>query len=320
VVARWLRQGLWRPFELACRRSPLVPFRVTVTEPVAGVRVIRIGNGVTRLIGRIGGGYDYSVCYLVGDELLVDTGFPWAARPLRTTLEELGVMARLTHVVNTHSHEDHVGNNDLIAKDSSARILVHPAAVPAVRWPAQVPWYRGFMFGPLTGSRVTALGERLEVGTFCFEVIPTPGHTPDHVCLFEPRLGWLFAGDLYVDERLDAQLPDVDGPDWIASLARAAALDARALFDGHGLVVHGQAAVREALDAKRRFLESVRDRTWREAPAARTLPELTRRVFAAAGPLDRLSRREGRLSLLTGSNFARSHLVRSFLPPSPPSS
>jgi len=168
--------------------------------------------------------------------------------------------------------------------------------------------------GQHVGSRVVALGARLQVGGFCFEVVPTPGHTPDHVCLFEPQLGWLFAGDLYVDDRLDAQLPDVDGPHWIASLQRAASLGVRVLFDGHGLVIHGQNAVREALDAKRLFLESVRDRTRREAPHARSLPELTRRVFAAHGPLDRLSRQEGRLSLLTGSNFSRSHLVASFLP------
>jgi glyoxylase-like metal-dependent hydrolase (beta-lactamase superfamily II) len=318
VVARWLRRGLWRPFELACRRSPLVPFRVAVSEPVADVRLIRIDNAVTRLIGRVGGGYDYSVSYLVGDELLVDTGFPWAARPLRRTLRDLGVAARLSHVVNTHSHEDHVGNNDVVAEVTSAQILVHPAAVPMVRWPAEVPWYRGFMFGPLTGSRVAALGDRLQAGSFCFEVVATPGHTADHVCLFEPDRGWLFAGDLYVDDRLDSQLPDVDGPQWIASLERAAALGARVLFDGHGLVIEGEVAVRQALETKRAFLEAVRARTQREAPHAATLPDLTRRVFTAAGSLDRLSRREGRLSLLTGSNFSRSHLVASFLPTDDP--
>lgn len=317
MVARWLRQGLWRPFELACRRSPLVPFRVAVSQPVPDVRLINIGNAVTRLIGQVGGGYDYSVSYLVGDQLLVDTGFPWAARPLHRTLDELGVAATLTHVVNTHSHEDHVGNNDMVAETTAAQILVHPAAIPIVRWPAEVPWYRGFMFGPLTGSRVAPLGDQLQIGQFCFEVMATPGHTPDHVCLFEPERGWLFAGDLYVDDQLDAQLPDVDGPQWIASLERASALGARVLFDGHGLVVEGQNAVRQALDTKRAFLEAVGTRTRREAPYAATLPELTRRVFASADrPLDRLSRQEGRLSLLTGSNFSRSHLVASFLPTS----
>jgi glyoxylase-like metal-dependent hydrolase (beta-lactamase superfamily II) len=314
VVARWLRHGLWHPFELACRRSPLVPFQVDVTEAVAGVRVIRIDNAVTRLISRIGGGYDYSVSYLVGDELLVDTGFPWAGRALQETLQELGASATLTHVVNTHSHEDHIGNNDVVAGVTSAQILLHPVAVAAVRWPTEVPWYRGFMFGPLTGSRVGALGDKLSVGAFDFQVISTPGHTPDHVCLFEAERRWLFAGDLYVDERLDAQLPDVDGTAWISSLERAAGLDAEVLFDGHGLVVQGRDSVRQVLDAKRSFLESVRDRTLAEAPHARTLSELTRRVFASDGPVDRLSRREGRLSLLTRSNFSRSHLVRTFLP------
>jgi len=123
----------------------------------------------------------------------------------------------------------------------------------------------------------------------------------------------LFAGDLDVDERLDAQLSDVDGPAWIESLDRVVALDADVLFDGHGLVVHGQVAVKEALDGKRRFLEEVRDRTLREAPLARSLPELTKRVFAAAGVVDHLSFHEGRLSLLTAADFARSHLVGSFL-------
>ena len=274
---------------------------------------MRIENALTRLLGRIGGGYRYAACYLVGDELLVDTGYPWAGRALRDTLRDLGVAGTLTHVVNTHAHEDHVGNNDVVAALADVEVLVHPSAVAAVRWPAEVPWYRGFMFGPLTGSRVGPLGDRLEVGGCRFDVVPTPGHTADHVCLFEPDRGWLFAGDLYVDERLDAQLDDVDGPSWVASLDRALALDATVLFDGHGLVVRGRSAVREALAGKRAFLDGVRRRTWEEAPRARTLPELTRRVFPPSGPLDRLSRREGRLSLVTASDFSRSHLVRSFL-------
>jgi glyoxylase-like metal-dependent hydrolase (beta-lactamase superfamily II) len=313
VVARWVRHGVWHPFELVCRRAPLVPFQVTVDEAVPEVRVIRIENAVTRVISRLGGGYDYSVCYLVGDELLVDTGFAWAGRSLRRTLDELGATSRLRQIVNTHAHEDHVGNNDVLATATTAQISLHPSAAAAVRWPAEVPWYRGFMFGPLSGSRVSVLGDRVVVGAFRFDVVPTPGHTPDHVCLFEPARGWLFAGDLYVDERLDAQLADVDGPSWIASLERAAALAVETLFDGHGRIIRGPAAVRQALDGKRRFLESVRDRTHREAPHARTLPELTRRVFASDGLADRLSRREGRLSLLTASDFSRSHLVGSFL-------
>ena len=118
-------------------------------------------------------------------------------------------------------------------------------------------------------------------------MVHTPGHTADHVCLFEREAGWLFSGDLYVDERLDAQLADVDGPSWIASLEHALTLDVQVLFDGHGLVVSGRDAVRAALAAKHRFLADVRARTVAEAPYARSLPELTRRVF----PRGRLSDR-----------------------------
>jgi glyoxylase-like metal-dependent hydrolase (beta-lactamase superfamily II) len=314
MLGRWVRAGLWRPYELACRRFPLAPFEVAVEELVPGVRVIRIENWVTRLIARVGGGYSYSVSYLVGDELLVDTGFPWAGHTLVRALDRLGVLDRLSHVVNTHSHEDHVGNDDLLAARTRAVVLAHPTGVAAIRWPARRPWYRGFMFGPFDGVPVTALGTGLRAAGRRFDVVHTPGHTADHVCLFEPDAGWLFAGDLYVDERLDAQLADVDGPRWIASLEHALTLDVQVLFDGHGLVVRGRDEVRAALDAKRRFLEDVRARTRAESPHARSLPELTRRVFPRARFADRVIGSEGRLSALTALDFSRSHLVGSFLP------
>src|SRR5262249_54857985 len=156
---------------------------------------------------------------------------------LKHALQDLGVLGTLDYVVNTHPHEDHIGNNDLLAEFSAARFLVAARSIPDVRWPVTARWYRSFMFGPLAGSRVHALPAHLETGGFAFDVISTPGHTPDHVCLFERSRGWLFAGDLYVDERLDAQLLDVDGVAWIESLDRAAALAPELLLDGHGTVI-----------------------------------------------------------------------------------
>jgi glyoxylase-like metal-dependent hydrolase (beta-lactamase superfamily II) len=313
MLGRFLRAGLWRPYELACRRFPLAPFEVAVEELVPDVRVIRIENWVTRLIARVGGGYSYSVTYLVGDDLLVDTGFPWAGHTLVRTLDRLAVLGRLAQIVNTHSHEDHVGNNDLLAARTGVVVLAHATGIAAIRWPARRPWYRGFMFGPFDGVTVSPLQTELRGADRRFEVVHTPGHTADHVCLFEPDAGWLFAGDLYVDERLDAQLADVDGPRWITSLERVLTLDVQVLFDGHGLVVRGRDEVRAALDAKRRFLEDVRARTVAEAPHARSLPELTRRVFPQSSLGDRVIGSEGRLSALTALDFSRSNLVGSFL-------
>jgi hypothetical protein len=85
MLGRWVRFLLWRPFEISCRKFPLVPLRATILEPCDRVRIIRVENFVTRAIAAIGGGYDYSVCYVIDDELLVDSGYPWAARSLVKT-------------------------------------------------------------------------------------------------------------------------------------------------------------------------------------------------------------------------------------------
>ncbi|SDI42922.1 MBL fold metallo-hydrolase [Natribacillus halophilus] len=38
----------------------------------------------------------------------------------------------------------------------------------------------------------------IETSYHRFYLIEAPGHTADHVCLFEPYQGWLFSGDLYI--------------------------------------------------------------------------------------------------------------------------
>src|SRR5437879_6994090 len=91
MLGKWVRHLLWKPFEAACRRSPLIPLQASITKCNDLVIQIRIDNVVTRAISRLGGGYDYSVSYIVDDSLLIDTGFPWVRRSLRRTLIELGV-------------------------------------------------------------------------------------------------------------------------------------------------------------------------------------------------------------------------------------
>lgn len=139
MFARWVRQLTWRPFSLTCRRFPLVPLRAAVSEPVDGVTCIRIGNVVTRLLSRFAGGYDYAVCYLVDDTLLIDAGFPWARNALRQTLVALGAERSITTVVNTHYHEDHTGNNDLLVELCGPRVSAHRVAVPEIRFPPELP-------------------------------------------------------------------------------------------------------------------------------------------------------------------------------------
>lgn len=310
---RWLRFLCWQPFALMCRRYPLWPFRVTLTRPVEGVVCIRIDNLITRLLSRLSGGYDYAVCYLIDGSLVVDTGFPWARRRLRRTLIELGADRTITTVVNTHYHEDHTGNNDLIAELCQAKILAHSLAVAEIRFPPQLPWYRSFLFGPTRVAEVEPLGESLATSNLRFEVLETPGHCPGHICLFEPEKKWLFSGDLYVAAELDSQLRDADGPQWIASLEAVLERKPECLFDAHGSIFMGAEAVERQLRRKLNFLLDLRERVQRCATHSQTIQELTRKVFDRRDLVDWLSLGDGWLSLITGSDFSRGNIVRSFL-------
>jgi|GEM_PF-899693 len=313
MFGRWLRFLVWQPFALMCRRLPLWPFRATITRPVEHVTCIRIDNLLTRLLSRFAGGYDYAVCYLVDRSLMIDTGFPWARRRLRATLVELGADRTITSVVNTHYHEDHTGNNDLIVALSGARILAHAVAVPEIRFPGELRWYRGFLFGPSPVAEVSPIGAVVETEHLRLQVIETPGHCPGHICLFEPDRKWLFSGDLYVAAELDSQLGDADGPSWIASLERVLKLKPEWMFDAHGGIFSGAEQVERHLRRKLEFLVTIRDRAHRHATRGQTIQQLTRKVFDRRDLVDWLSLGDGWLSMITGADFSRANIVKSFL-------
>lgn len=314
MLIRWARRMLWGPYERACRVLPLVPMKAEVTRPVENVCCIKIGNFVTRALSQIGG-YDYTVCYIVDGTLMIDTGFPWARRTLRRVLIELGFDRSLKHVVNTHYHEDHIGNNDLLVElVPTVQILAHPLAVPSIRFPSEYAWYRRFLFGPTPVAEVSEAPGEIQTPRHLFELLHMPGHCPGHLCIWERHKRWLFSGDLYIAPDLDSQLSDADGPQWIASLNKAIELAPEALFDAHGVTLIGSDAVHELLTRKRDFLMNLQARVHAEASTARSLNEITRRVFDQNTTVDKLSFHDGWLSLLTGSDFSRSNLVRTFLP------
>jgi ribonuclease/clavin/mitogillin len=314
MIARLLRRFVWAPFEAACRILPLWPFRVTIVEVEDGVLLLRTDNAIVRGLGRFAGGYDYACSYVIDGTLLVDTSFPWARRSLARAFVQLGLKKTLRWAVNTHYHEDHTGNNDLVLELTSARVVAHSDALNAIRYPAAVKWYRRFLFGPGVASRVEPAPTQLSTARFCFDVLDMPGHCPGHLCLFERDRGWLFAGDLYVSAELDSQLDDVDGPAWIVSLERAIACRPCALFDAHGTVILGKDAVASALTRKREMLIAIGREAVRVASEGpQPIESITRTVFRRGGVIEAVSLHEGWMSLLTASDFSRSNLVASFV-------
>jgi ribonuclease/clavin/mitogillin len=313
MIGKWIRYLLWKPFEISCRNFPIVPLTTTVKTLTESIQIIKVDNWVTKAISALGGNYDYSVCYLVDNTLLIDTGFPWARRSLKKKLIETGLDKKITTVVNTHSHEDHVGNNDLIMEITSAKIYAHPIGINAIKFPVENPWYRSFMFGSPPSSKAEPVAGKITCGNYEFEVHHMPGHSPDHICLFEPHRRWLFSGDLYISTDLDSQLREVDGNAWIESLEKAIALKPLWLFDAHGVVISGEAEVNEVLSNKLAFLRSLRKRIFEVSETATSVNQIIQMVFDKNNFVNKLSFSDGWLSLLTSSDFSRGNLVNSFL-------
>jgi glyoxylase-like metal-dependent hydrolase (beta-lactamase superfamily II) len=207
--------------------------------------------------------------------------------------------ADLAQVLVTHAHSDHAaGAPALLARWPETRVLKRP-------WPerdaASVRW------GTL------ADGDHLEAGDAVLEVVHTPGHSPDHVCLWHAASRTLFGGDLLVAGST-VLVPGGRGghlADYLASLARVARLAPRAVLPAHGPVIEEPLALIARYTAHRarrdaQILDAIAagDRSV-TAVVARVYPELMPDLRAAAGMtvaahLDKL-RAEGRVEGDDGS-------------------
>ena len=97
--------------------------------------------------------------------------------PVRAALTERGW--RLTHILNTHHHADHVGGN-LALKAETGCTIVGPAADRA-----RIPGI----------DIALAEGERWALGAETAEVFDVPGHTRGHIAYWFAGAKALFCGD-----------------------------------------------------------------------------------------------------------------------------
>ena len=151
-----------------------------------------------------------------GEAVLVDPG-PDDPAHLAAVLEALrGLDARCVAVLVTHHHGDHA-----------------EAALP---WSGQLgaPVAAGDpgVAGP--GGRVLAAGERLRLAGTTLDVVPTPGHTADHLA-FRLASGAVLAGDHVLGRGTSVVThPEGDVVAYLESLRRLHALGPSALYCGHG--------------------------------------------------------------------------------------
>jgi hydroxyacylglutathione hydrolase len=95
---------------------------------------------------------------------------------------------RISRVVETHNHADHVSGHGRLALEHGARVSIHPLAEPE------------YDFDPL------ADGDELRVGEVALRVIHTPGHRPEHCAILVDGELVLTGDSMFVG---DAARPDL---------------------------------------------------------------------------------------------------------------
>ena len=171
----------------------------------------------------------YFACvHRVGDAV-VDSGIAPARRETLRFLAE----APFSTVLTTHEHEDHVGNHE--ALPAGVAVWAPPRAKALLdAGPPRIPLYRRATWGThgaAPGARPLGRAVRTDAGTFT--VVPTPGHSRDHVAYLHEETGALFSGDAYMG-RFKAARREEDVLTGAASLRRMAELDPATLFPAHG--------------------------------------------------------------------------------------
>lgn len=248
-----------------------------------------------------GQGRYWTTAYLV-DGILIDSGCVHSAGEFIQALKA----HNLIRLVNTHSHEDHIGaNGDLQALYPHLEILAHPTALPVLSNPQQyqpLQLYRKLFWGWPKPSQGKPLQEGACIKTerFTFEVIYTPGHSDDHICLYVPERGWLFSGDLFVGGRDRALREGCDIWKVIESLKKVSQRSLRMLFPGCARV---REQPQSALHAKIIYLEELGGK----------ILELHRKGWSERAIVRTLCGGSMLIEFFTLGHFSRRHLVRSYL-------
>jgi len=205
------------------------------------------------------------------DGLLIDTAQRNMARPVIEVVRRL----RPHHVLLTHHHEDHSGNAAAIRRACGAEVLGHRLTAQKMKRTRRIRPYQHFVWGRAESVPMTPVEGPIRSAHVTLSPIHTPGHSPDHTVYLEKERGWLFAGDLYLGQKIKYFRADERIADQINSLKAVLHFDFDRLFCGHNPVTSGgHERVRRKLEFLEDFLETVAALRRQGLPATRIIRRL----------------------------------------------
>ena len=164
----------------------------------------------------------YLNSYVIKDparSLIIDTGLnrQECLDAMQTGLDKLGIDLAKSDIFITHLHADHFGLVSKLVTDSTNIYFSRPDKELVESWEgfgdmvayagrngfpedelkAAIEKHPGSRYGTdwMPELKVLDDGDLIDVGSYHFKCVATPGHTMGHTCLYEPNRKILVAGD-----------------------------------------------------------------------------------------------------------------------------
>jgi glyoxylase-like metal-dependent hydrolase (beta-lactamase superfamily II) len=191
-------------------------------------------------------------CYLfVGKDkaLLFDTGLGLGnIKELITGFIKLPII-----VLNSHTHYDHISGNYLFDSIVGLSTDYSKANTKGMSHETLLSFYKqayifsnsllscispDYFIHPFLVNGFVNDGEKIELGELTLEIIKTPGHSPDGICLFDKADSLLFSGDIINKGTLFLHLPESDFNDFSNSIEKLRTIDhfIKYIMPAHGSV------------------------------------------------------------------------------------
>ena len=248
-----------------------------------------------RSIGKFVPYYVHS--FLLADTL-IDTGTSFASVEFLSALKE----KKIRRIINTHFHEDHVGNNHIIQQKDSAQIFAHRDSIPYIENPRKVKLrlYQKHIWDYPEGSKAMAIDGSIEIGPYQLKVIDVDGHSAGHICLYEPKKKWLFTGDMFCGVKNIYLRQDEDFNAMLKSLEKLCSLEIDTIFCSlKGVVASGS----QAIAAKIKYMRNQRDEILGMHKAGLKAIKIRNKLLGM----------EDLRFYVTGGHFSKKYLVQNIL-------